>query len=60
MGETLSLPGGASAEILAPYATGHRLWLTRLTLTAPLQTYLRRRGRPIAFAGIVPQNSDSK
>src|SRR5207249_4032484 len=38
VGETLSLPGGASAEVLAPYATGHRLWLTRLTLPAPLHT----------------------
>jgi S-adenosylmethionine:tRNA ribosyltransferase-isomerase len=52
-GEELSLPAGGRAEILAPYAGGVRLWLARLHLPAPLETYLGRHGHPIRY-GYVP------
>jgi S-adenosylmethionine:tRNA ribosyltransferase-isomerase len=52
-GERLVLPGGASAEILAPYA-GVRLWLARLELPAPLAQYLDEHGTPIRY-GYVPR-----
>jgi S-adenosylmethionine:tRNA ribosyltransferase-isomerase len=48
-GETLSLPGGASAELFAPYAGGSRLWLARIDLG---RVELRRdRVSRAAFAG---------
>jgi S-adenosylmethionine:tRNA ribosyltransferase-isomerase len=53
VGERLQLPAGASAEILAPYARGARLWLTRLDLGESLLAYLERHGRPIRY-GYVP------
>jgi S-adenosylmethionine:tRNA ribosyltransferase-isomerase len=53
VGERLVLPSGASAEILAPYAGGGRLWLARLQLPYGLQAYLRRHGKPIRY-GYVP------
>jgi len=49
VGELLGLPGGARAEIVAPYAGGGRLWLVRLELHEPLEAYLRRHGRPIRY-----------
>jgi S-adenosylmethionine:tRNA ribosyltransferase-isomerase len=48
-GERLQLPGGAQAELLAPYLGGRRLWAARLQLGAPLHTYLQQHGRPIAY-----------
>ncbi len=48
-GDQLSLPGGATAEILAPYAGGRRLWLARLDLPEQLGPYLHRHGRPIRY-----------
>jgi S-adenosylmethionine:tRNA ribosyltransferase-isomerase len=48
-GEQLSLPGGAMAALLAPYADSRRLWIARLDLPAPILGYLRRWGRPIAY-----------
>jgi S-adenosylmethionine:tRNA ribosyltransferase-isomerase len=53
VGELLTLPGGASAEILAPYAGGFRLWLARLDLPTALEGYLANHGRPIRY-GYVP------
>jgi S-adenosylmethionine:tRNA ribosyltransferase-isomerase len=49
VGERLSLPDGGSAEILAPYAGGARLWLARLDLPEPLRAYLSRHGHPIRY-----------
>jgi S-adenosylmethionine:tRNA ribosyltransferase-isomerase len=46
--DVLSLPGGGSAEILAPYA-GVRLWLAHLDLPAPLGEYLDGHGSPIRY-----------
>ena len=48
-GERLSLPDGGGARILAPYAGGARLWLAELELPEPLDSYLRRHGRPIRY-----------
>jgi S-adenosylmethionine:tRNA ribosyltransferase-isomerase len=48
-GEELSLPGDRSAEIVAPYANGVRLWLARLDLGEPVESYLARHGRPIRY-----------
>jgi S-adenosylmethionine:tRNA ribosyltransferase-isomerase len=57
-GETLSLPGGASARLLAPYAADRereqveepRLWLAALALPEPLLPYLARHGFPIRYS----------
>ena len=58
-GETLALPGGAKARILAPYlmdrtaaprCCGSRLWLAILELPEPLVSYLERYGKPIRYA----------
>jgi S-adenosylmethionine:tRNA ribosyltransferase-isomerase len=53
VGESLALPAGARAEILAPYAGGKRLWLARLDVPGPVEAYLARHGRPIRY-GYVP------
>src|SRR4051794_3712259 len=47
--ETLILLGGGTATLLAPYADSSRLWVARLDLPAPILTYLREWGRPIAY-----------
>lgn len=47
--ETLSLVGGGTATLLAPYAESVRLWVARLDLPVPTLTYLREWGRPIAY-----------
>jgi S-adenosylmethionine:tRNA ribosyltransferase-isomerase len=52
--ETLTLPAGGKAHLLAPYLAGARLWVARLELPAPLSTYLREHGAPIRY-GYVPQ-----
>jgi len=49
-GETLALPAGASATLLAPYRGSRRLWVARLDLPGALVPYLRRWGRPIAYS----------
>ena len=49
-GECLTLPGGATAAIVAPYAGGARLWLARVRAGEPVQEYLWRYGRPIRYA----------
>jgi S-adenosylmethionine:tRNA ribosyltransferase-isomerase len=55
-GTRLSLPGGASAEIVAPYLAGDRLSVARFELTGGerVEDYLVRHGRPIRY-GYVPQ-----
>jgi S-adenosylmethionine:tRNA ribosyltransferase-isomerase len=52
-GERLALAGGRTVEIVAPYASGTRLWLARLGPGAPLHDYLGRHGHPIRY-GYVP------
>jgi S-adenosylmethionine:tRNA ribosyltransferase-isomerase len=58
VGETLELPDGASATIVAPYLLnrsntpkkeGSRLWLATLELPVSLLEYLRRHGKPIRY-----------
>jgi S-adenosylmethionine:tRNA ribosyltransferase-isomerase len=49
-GQRLSLPGGASLELLAPYLSTGRLWIATLDLPARLHDYLAEHGRPIAYA----------
>lgn len=62
-GENIALPAGATATLLAPYATeraslapdgGVRLWLATLAPPCPLPAYLARRGFPIRY-GYVPR-----
>jgi len=53
-GESLILPGGAAATLLAPYrhADGResrRLWVAALDLSGPLDEYLELYGRPIRY-----------
>jgi S-adenosylmethionine:tRNA ribosyltransferase-isomerase len=48
-GERLALPGGGSAELLAPYLGGARLWAARLHLPESLLAYLDRHGAPIRY-----------
>jgi len=49
-GESLGLPGGARATLLAPYLTGARLWLAQLdTAPRPLLDYLTEHGDPIRY-----------
>jgi S-adenosylmethionine:tRNA ribosyltransferase-isomerase len=48
-GEVLRLPGGGSAALAAPYASGRRLWAARLALPEPLLSYLANHGRPITY-----------
>jgi S-adenosylmethionine:tRNA ribosyltransferase-isomerase len=48
-GERLALPGGATAELLARYLGGRRLWAARLRLPEPAVEYLARHGSPIRY-----------
>jgi S-adenosylmethionine:tRNA ribosyltransferase-isomerase len=48
-GARLDLPGGAQAELLAPYAASDRLAVARLVLDEPVENYLQRHGRPIRY-----------
>jgi S-adenosylmethionine:tRNA ribosyltransferase-isomerase len=49
MGTRIGLPGGASAELLAPYLGSSRLSVARLSLGEPVEGYLRRHGHPIRY-----------
>jgi S-adenosylmethionine:tRNA ribosyltransferase-isomerase len=49
MGTRIGLPGGASAELLAPYLGSSRLSVARLSLREPVEDYLRRHGHPIRY-----------
>ena len=53
-GERLELDGGASAELLAPYAGGTRLWLARVDAAQGVPAHLALHGRPIRY-GYVPR-----
>jgi S-adenosylmethionine:tRNA ribosyltransferase-isomerase len=46
-GENLKLRGGASLELIAPYASGARLMLGRVDV--PLEEYLETHGEPIRY-----------
>ena len=49
-GERLTLPGGASATLLAPYLAGARLWLAELDPgERPLARLLAEHGAPIRY-----------
>jgi S-adenosylmethionine:tRNA ribosyltransferase-isomerase len=52
-GDTVDLPAGARLRLDAPYL-GTRLWRARVAVEAPVETFLARHGRPIAYA-YVPQ-----
>ncbi len=63
-GETLTLPCGARAQILAPYLmdrtnapspASSRLWVASLELPEALIAYLHRHGKPIRY-GYVPRD----
>ena len=54
-GQVLELPGGATAELVAPYLSPGRLWIATLDLPAPLLDYLAEHGRPIAYANLPHQ-----
>jgi S-adenosylmethionine:tRNA ribosyltransferase-isomerase len=54
VGARLQLPGGAHADLIAPYASGKRLCVARLELDEPLEDYLGRHGHPIRY-GYVPE-----
>jgi S-adenosylmethionine:tRNA ribosyltransferase-isomerase len=48
-GARLELPGGAEANLLAPYLGSSRLSFARLSLGEPVDDYLRRHGHPIRY-----------
>lgn len=48
-GETLRLDGGATLQLVAPYASGARLMLAHVHDAASLDEYLARRGEPIRY-----------
>jgi S-adenosylmethionine:tRNA ribosyltransferase-isomerase len=59
-GDRLALPGGASAELLAPYLSPGRLWIAAVDLPAPLHDFLAAHGRPITYPHLaeVPRLED--
>jgi S-adenosylmethionine:tRNA ribosyltransferase-isomerase len=48
-GETLELPEGGAARLLAHELASGRFWRCELRLAAPLLSYLDRHGRPIRY-----------
>src|SRR3954447_24634810 len=48
--ETLRLPAGGSARLIAPYLSPNRLWIAQLDLPEPLLDYLHHHGAPIRYA----------
>jgi S-adenosylmethionine:tRNA ribosyltransferase-isomerase len=51
-GERLTLRGGASLELVAPYASGQRLMLARLCCELLVDEYLERHGEPIRYGHV--------
>ncbi len=49
LGETLALPGGATLELVAPYASGARLILARFRGAQAPEEYLAEHGEPIRY-----------
>ena len=45
-GETLALPGGGRATLLAPYRDSKRLWIAQLDIDLPIVAYLAARDVP--------------
>jgi S-adenosylmethionine:tRNA ribosyltransferase-isomerase len=48
----IDLPGGAHAELLAPYARSERLAVARLSLGQPLEAYLAAHGHPVRYGHV--------
>ena len=48
-GETLELPGGGRATLVAPFLSAGRLWIAALELPAPLLAFLDEHGAPIRY-----------
>ena len=48
--ERLTLPGGASLQLIDPYSDSHRLWVARLSTGQETLDYLARHGRPIQYS----------
>jgi S-adenosylmethionine:tRNA ribosyltransferase-isomerase len=48
-GESLQLPAGARATLVAPHLSGARLWVARLHLRESPVDYLARHGRPVRY-----------
>ena len=48
-GTRVDLPGGACADVLAPYGRGERLAVARLNVGIALEDYLLRHGEPIRY-----------
>ncbi len=51
-GERLELRGGASLELVAPYASGQRLMLGRFCCTLLVDEYLETHGQPIRYSHV--------
>jgi S-adenosylmethionine:tRNA ribosyltransferase-isomerase len=49
IGARIALPGGAEAELLAPYLASRRLYVARLSLGEPVMDYLHHHGHPIRY-----------
>ncbi len=49
IGARIALPGGADAELLAPYLASRRLYVARLSLGEPVMDYLHHHGHPIRY-----------
>ena len=49
IGARLELPGGAHAELLAPYLGSTRLSVASLSLGGPVEGYLARHGHPVRY-----------
>jgi S-adenosylmethionine:tRNA ribosyltransferase-isomerase len=53
-GGRVTLPGDTEVELVAPYAGGTRLWLSRVSGPLPLREFLAAHGHPIRY-GYVPR-----
>jgi S-adenosylmethionine:tRNA ribosyltransferase-isomerase len=51
-GERLQLRGGASLDLVAPYASGQRLMLARFCCALLVDEYLERYGEPIRYSHV--------
>jgi S-adenosylmethionine:tRNA ribosyltransferase-isomerase len=51
-GERITVEGGAALELVAPYASGPRLWLASLHPPQPLEPYLAIHGEPIRYGHV--------
>jgi S-adenosylmethionine:tRNA ribosyltransferase-isomerase len=51
-GERLQLRGGASLDLVAPYASGQRLMLARFCCALLVDEYLERHGEPIRYSHV--------